>query len=51
LLENKLAEPDIYNNNTKFQETESGYQQAFKEWSMVNEEYETLFEQIMALEG
>ena len=51
LLENKLAEPDIYNNNTKFQETESGYQQALKEWSMVNEEYETLFEQIMALEG
>jgi len=51
LFENKLAEPDIYNNKTKFQETESGYQQALKEWSMVNEEYETLFEQIMALEG
>ncbi len=51
LFENKLAEPDIYNNKTKFQETETGYQQALKEWSMVNEEYETLFEQIMALEG
>jgi ATP-binding cassette subfamily F protein 3 len=51
LFENKLAEPEIYNNKTKFQETETGYKQALKEWTAVNEEYETLFEQIMSLEG
>ena len=50
-LENQLASPEIYSDNAKFRQVESDYQKATKELTTANEEYETLFEKIMKLEG
>lgn len=50
-LESQLAQPDIYNNPSKFAEVERQYQQKVKSIGKENAVYEQLFEKIIALEG
>lgn len=50
-LEANLGSPDIYGDKGKFQQAEAEYKQAVNELEKANKQYETVFEQIMALEG
>lgn len=50
-LENLLASPDIYSDAGKFAETEKRYQELSRLSEKENQKYETLFEEIMRLEG
>jgi len=50
-LEKALSDPEIYADKNKFREAESAYQQAAAEVDKLNEEYETVFEKLMELEG
>jgi ATP-binding cassette subfamily F protein 3 len=49
-LESALATPEIYNNSTKFSQTESDYKNIFDQLQKANAEYEIVFEKIMQLE-
>jgi ATP-binding cassette subfamily F protein 3 len=49
-LESALASPEIYNNSTKFSQTESDYKNIFDQLQKANAEYEIVFEKIMQLE-
>lgn len=46
-LEAELADPAIYGVKEKFQEAEKKYQQSLRELSVLNAEYEKLFEEMM----
>jgi ATP-binding cassette subfamily F protein 3 len=48
-LENDLGTPDIYSNKTKFAETEAAYKKVNDELTIVNKEYEVVFEKMMEL--
>ena len=50
VLENKLAQPDIYSNGTEFKKTEEQYTQVMKQLEAANEAYELAFERMMKLE-
>ncbi|WP_342647685.1 ABC-F family ATP-binding cassette domain-containing protein [Mucilaginibacter sp. CSA2-8R] len=50
-LENRLADEDIYNNSTKLKETNSNYQQKQSQVKQLQQQWETLAEQIMELEA
>jgi ATP-binding cassette subfamily F protein 3 len=51
LLENKLANPEVYGNKDSFLEVETAYKKASMEADQINAEYEKLFEEIMVLES
>lgn len=51
VLENSLANPDIYSDPKKFAEAESSYLKKNDELSVQNQLYETLFDQLMVLES
>ncbi len=50
-LENRLADQDIYNNAAKLKETNSTYQQKQTQVKQLQQQWETLAEQIMELEA
>jgi ATP-binding cassette subfamily F protein 3 len=50
-LENKLAENEVYNNPAKLKETNTAYQQKQTALKQVQQQWETLAEQIMELEA
>ena len=50
-LEAKLAAPDTYSNPQLFQQTETAYNSIVYKISMIQPEYETLFEQLMQFES
>jgi ATP-binding cassette subfamily F protein 3 len=50
-LEAKLADPSVYGVKEKFQDAEKKYQQSLQELSVLNTEYEKLFEEMMRMEG
>jgi ATP-binding cassette subfamily F protein 3 len=49
-LEADMADPAIYADKVKFQETEKSYQQLTQELQQANKEYEDLFEKLMEAE-
>ncbi len=49
-LEAAMAQPDSYSNKEKFQQTEMAYNKTAAELTLLNKEYETLFEKVMELE-
>ncbi len=49
-LEAALATPEIYNDKTKFTQTENDYKNATTELKQLNAEYEIVFEKVMELE-
>jgi ATP-binding cassette subfamily F protein 3 len=49
-LEAAMASPDSYSNKEKFQQTETAYQKLSAELSLLNKEYEKVFEKVMELE-
>jgi ATP-binding cassette subfamily F protein 3 len=49
-LEASLATPEIYNDKTKFTQTESDYKNTAAELKQLNAEYEIVFEKVMELE-
>jgi ATP-binding cassette subfamily F protein 3 len=51
LLENKLANPEVYGNKDSFLEVETAYKKASMEADQINVEYEKLFEEIMVFES
>ena len=50
-LEAALASPDIYQNVTKFKQTETAYQQVMGQIAEANTQYETTFDKIVSLEA
>jgi ATP-binding cassette, subfamily F, member 3 len=50
-LEAALANPETYNDKTKFVQTETAYKANSDELAKLNAEYEIVFEQMMDLEG
>ena len=50
-LENKLADPAVYGDKSKFLTAESEYKKSVEELNAANSEYEKIFEQIMELES
>jgi ATP-binding cassette subfamily F protein 3 len=50
-LEAKLADDKIYNDSTKLKETNAAYAQKQAELKQVQQQWETLAEQIMELEA
>jgi ATP-binding cassette subfamily F protein 3 len=50
-LESRLADEDIYNNANKLKETNSTYKQKQSDVKRLQEQWETLAEQIMELEA
>jgi len=50
-LESALSHPDVYSDKTTFAKAEADYQLASGELKKANEQYESLFEKIMALEA
>jgi len=50
-LELTLSEPATYADPQKFIATENRYKTATAEWERMNDQYEKLFEQILALEA
>ena len=50
-LEADLGAPEIYNNKEKFLQTESAYKKLCDELIVINKEYETVFEKMMADEA
>lgn len=50
VLETKLGQPDILADRTKFIVTEKAYNDAVLELTILNGEYETVFEKVMELE-
>ncbi len=50
-LENKLADPTVYGDKSKFLTAESEYKKAVEELNAANAEYEKVFEQIMEMES
>jgi ATP-binding cassette, subfamily F, member 3 len=50
-LEAGLATPEIYNDKTKFVQTETAYKNATTDLQKLNSEYEVVFEKVMELEG
>ena len=51
MLENKLANPEVYGNKDSFLEVETAYKKASMEADQINVEYEKLFEEIMVFES
>ncbi len=49
-LESDLASPDVYNDKTKFQQTEATYKTTAENLKIANAEYEIVFEKLMDLE-
>ncbi len=49
-LEAAMASPDTYADKNKFQQTEASYNKVTAELSLLNKEYETVFEKVMDLE-
>ena len=49
-LEQLMASPDNYTNKEKFNETEVAYKNIVEELSILNKEYEIVFEKVMELE-
>jgi len=49
-LEAALASPDVYNNKTKFLETETAYKKITTDLVQANADYETAFEKVVELE-
>lgn len=49
-LEADMAAPDTYADKNKFQQTEAAYNKVASELSLLNKEYETVFEKVMELE-
>lgn len=49
-LEQLLSDPSTYGDKTKFQQTESAYQNISKQLTQLNADYETIFEKVMELE-
>lgn len=49
-LEAAMASPDTYADKNKFQQTETAYNKVASELSLLNKEYETVFEKVMELE-
>ena len=50
-LENKLADPTVYGDKSKFLTAESEYKKSVEELNAANSEYEKVFEQIMDMES
>ena len=50
-LENKLADPAVYGDKSKFLTAESEYKKSVEELNAANSEYEKVFEQIMEMEA
>ncbi len=50
-LENKLADPAVYGDKSKFLTAESEYKKSVEELNAANAEYEKVFEQIMEMES
>ncbi len=50
-LENKMADPTVYGDKSKFLTAESEYKKAVEELNAANAEYEKVFEQIMEMES
>jgi ATP-binding cassette subfamily F protein 3 len=50
-LENKLADPAVYGDKSKFLTAESEYKKSVEELNAANSEYEKIFEQIMEMES
>ncbi|WP_298299999.1 ABC-F family ATP-binding cassette domain-containing protein [Hydrotalea sp.] len=50
-LEMSLAHPDLYKDPAKFSELEKAYTAIQKDWDTAQQQYETLFEKLMELEG
>jgi ATP-binding cassette subfamily F protein 3 len=50
-LENKLADPTVYGDKSKFITAESEYKKSVEELNVANLEYEKVFEQIMEMES
>jgi ATP-binding cassette, subfamily F, member 3 len=50
-LENKLADPAVYGDKSKFLTAESEYKKSVEELNAANAEYEKIFEQIMEMES
>lgn len=50
-LENKLADPSVYGDKSKFITAESEYKKSVEELNAANAEYEKVFEQIMEMEA
>jgi ATP-binding cassette subfamily F protein 3 len=50
-LENKLADPAVYGDKSKFLTAESEYKKSVEELNAANSEYEKVFEQIMEMES
>ena len=50
-LENKLADPTVYGDKSKFLTAESEYKKSVEELNAANSEYEKVFEQIMEIES
>jgi ATP-binding cassette, subfamily F, member 3 len=51
MLETALSHPDTYSDKNVFVKAEANYQQASEELNRINDQYESLFEKIMALEA
>lgn len=49
-LEQLLSDPSTYSDKTKFQQTETAYQNMSRQLTQLNSEYETVFEKVMELE-
>lgn len=49
-LEAKMASPEAYSNKEKFQQTEADYKNVTSELTILNKEYELVFEKVMELE-
>ncbi len=49
-LESSLSDPEIYSDKSKFLEVETNYKKAGAELTLLNTEYEKVFEKIMELE-
>ncbi|RAJ06978.1 ATP-binding cassette subfamily F protein 3 [Chitinophaga skermanii] len=50
-IEAELADPGIYNDKTKFLQTEDRYKQVANDLDRLNKEYEEVFEKIMEMES
>jgi ATP-binding cassette subfamily F protein 3 len=50
VLENKLADPDFYNNRTEFQKVDEDYRRQTGKLQEKNKEYDNVFEALMELE-
>jgi ATP-binding cassette subfamily F protein 3 len=51
VLEQQLADPEIYTHKDKFQETEQKYQDCLKRLTVIQKEYDAVFEKMLELEA